>query len=120
MLPRQAVLLAMSTPSGLVQVTVKYYLSENLFLHVYVRGDVEQKQVEERCQYGRFVAITDEEQRGRMVLIRRCFLSTPAYCDAMVAEKAVRTHQKYDAVLMSAYNGTMNNMRTMSKECVSG
>lgn len=30
----------------------------------------------------------------------------------------LRTHQKYDAVLISAYNGTMNKIRTISEEHV--
>ena len=31
-----------------------------------------------------------------------------------IGQAEILTHQKYDAVLINAYSGTMNRMRTMS------
>lgn len=51
-------------------------LAENLFLDKRVRGHVEQKQVEERRQHCRFIAVTNQEQRGRMILDQRLSISS--------------------------------------------
>lgn len=60
--------MATSTTTYLLGYAVRSYLAEDLFLHIHVWGYVKEKQIEERRQNGGFVAVTNEEQRRRMVL----------------------------------------------------
>lgn len=57
-----------STLTYLLGCAVRSYLAEDLFLHIHIWRHVEEKQIEERRQNGGFVAVTNEEQRRRMVL----------------------------------------------------